>query len=104
LSSRVRYANVIPYGVNQSIDGSGIFGAGSTYGSMIVNSIFSMVAVNADITTFYYNGESGADGGGTKVLTPFFDIQEDDPRYVAWATATELGKNRVRRLLALGYL
>jgi hypothetical protein len=104
LSSKVRYANAIHYGVNQDRDGSDIFGTGSNYGSMYVNSIFSMVAVNADISTFYYNGESGADGSGTKVLTPFFDIQEDDPRYVAWATATELGKNRVRRLLALGYL
>ena len=68
--SRVRYANSIPYGVNQALTATDAFGPGSTYGSMWVNSIFSMVAVNADISTFYYSGEPGADGGGEKRLTP----------------------------------
>lgn len=47
------------------------------------------ITLNGQVIT--YGGGGG--GGG-----------EDDPRYVAWATATELGKERVRRLIALGYL
>jgi hypothetical protein len=66
----VRYANSIPYGVNETLTATDAFGPGSTYGSMWVNSIFSMVAVNADISTFYYSGEPGADGSGEKRLTP----------------------------------
>jgi hypothetical protein len=104
LSSKVRYANAIHYGVNQDRDGSDIFGTGSTYGSMYVNSIFSMVAVNADISAFYYNGESGADGSGEKLLTPFAPhVPTCDPRFDVHSTERECGEKRFRRLFALGY-
>ena len=82
LPSKVRYANVIDYGVNFEKDGSNIFGPGSHYGSMYLNSIFSLVAVNTNISTFYYNGEFGADGSGTKVLTPFTPNNPDP--YAPW--------------------
>ena len=107
LPSKVRHANAITYGVNQTLTAFNAFGPGSSYGSMYINSIFSMVAVNADISTFYYNGEFGADSSGTKVLTPFVPEQQDNlitQRNAKYATATESGANRFRRLFSLGYV
>ncbi len=40
----------------------------------------------------------------TLTPTPTPTPSLDDPRYTAWATGTELGKDRVRRLHNLGYL
>lgn len=101
-NSAVRHANSIPYGVNETITDANAFGPGSTYGSMWVNSIFSMVAVNADISTFYYNGEAGADGDGEKVLTPAAPIC--DPRFAMHAYGDECGEKRFRRLRHLGFI
>ena len=99
-TSAVRYANSIPYGVNETLTDTNAFGPASTYGSMWVNSIFSMVAVNADISTFYYNGETGADGDGKKTLTP----AACDPRFAMHTHGDECGEERFRRLRHLGYL
>lgn len=100
LPSKTRYANAIPYGVDQTLDGTNAFGPGSSYGSMYLNSIFSMVAVNADINTFYYNGEFGADGSGEKVLTPLAPITTSELERV-----TELhgGVENFLRQHLLGY-
>ena len=46
------------------------FGPGSSRVTLYADSMFAMVAVNADINAVYYNGETGSDGqGNAKILS-----------------------------------
>ena len=56
------------YGGGQVVVDSA-FGLGSSRVTLYSNSMFAMVAVDADIDTVYYNGESGSDGDGDKSLS-----------------------------------
>ena len=56
------------YGGGQVVVDSA-FGLGSSRVTLYSNSMFAMVAVDADIDTVYYNGESGSDGSGDKSLS-----------------------------------
>jgi hypothetical protein len=67
--SSTLYANGMNYSLYQ-VSSDQAFGNGSSRISMYGDSVFSMVAINAENTyTFYYNGESGSDGDGSKILT-----------------------------------
>ncbi len=46
----------------------GAFGEGSSRVTLYADSIFAMIALNADINAVYYNGETGLDGDGTKTI------------------------------------
>jgi hypothetical protein len=56
------------YGNGQAIIDSA-FGPNSSRVALYSNSMFAMVAVDADIDTVYYNGEIGSDGNGQKSLS-----------------------------------
>ena len=73
--SSTLFANGMTYSMYQASSDEA-FGTGSTRISMYGDSIFSMVAINAENTyTFYYNGETGSDGdGGKEVNTINFGI------------------------------
>jgi hypothetical protein len=56
------------YGGGQVVIDSA-FGPNSSRVTLYSDSMFAMVAVDADIDTVYYNGESGSDGGGEKSVS-----------------------------------
>ena len=56
------------YGGGQVVSDSA-FGPNSSRVTLYADSMFAMVAVNANIDTVYYNGESGSDGDGDKSLS-----------------------------------
>ena len=56
------------YGGGQVVVDSA-FGLGSSRITLYSNSMFAMVAVDADIDTVYYNGESGSDSAGDKSVS-----------------------------------
>ena len=56
------------YGGGQVVSDSA-FGPNSSRVTLYADSMFAMVAVNANIDTIYYNGESGSDGDGDKSLS-----------------------------------
>ncbi len=67
--SSTLYANGMNYSLYQ-VSSDQAFGNGSSRISMYIDSVFSMVAINAQNTfSFYYNGETGSDGDGSKILT-----------------------------------
>ena len=67
--SSTLYANGMTYSMYQ-VTNDVAFGNGSSRISMYGDSVFSMVAINAQNTfSFYYNGETGSDGDGLKILT-----------------------------------
>jgi hypothetical protein len=97
----------MPYGGGNVVTDSA-FGPGSSRVTLYADSMFAMVAVNADINTVYYNGESGSDGDGTKAVSSGVSnyrgyysyhniITGDDPaiqQIVISKSATMSGSNR----------
>jgi hypothetical protein len=95
------------YGNGQVISDSA-FGPGSSRVALYSNSMFAMVAVDADIETVYYNGELGSDGSGEKSLSTGISnyrgyysyhnlISGDDPaiqQIVISKSSTMSGSNR----------
>ena len=95
------------YGNGQVISDSA-FGPNSSRVTLYADSMFAMVAVNADIDTVYYNGESGSDGDGDKTVSAGVSnyrgyysyhnlISADDPaiqQIVISKSSTMSGSNR----------
>ena len=58
------------------------FGAVSSRVTLYADSMFAMIAVNTDVNTVYYNGETGADGDGTKTVASGLENYRDG--YYSW--------------------
>jgi hypothetical protein len=80
LPSATYTANGIQYAINDVITASPEWNGGD-YGSMVSTTagIWSMVAVDSDIDSFGYWGETGADGGGEKTAYSKFALGTADP-------------------------
>ena len=70
-STIIRTGYGLEYSMNKTTSNNA-FGPGSSYGSMYMTNILSLVGVNTDISSFYYSGETGSDSSrfARKTLTP----------------------------------
>ncbi len=96
----------INYG-ETDIDGKGViitgndadnaFGAGSSYVTLYRDSIFAMIATNANITSLSYSGNLGADGDGyEELLTDFIQSYEfNNLTKISGSSEYELSNNDV---------
>ena len=69
LQSDIFYGNADGNGQGEIItgqDAASAFGEGSSYVTLYQDSIFAMIATNANITSLAYTGETGSDGSGYK--------------------------------------
>jgi len=106
LSSATYVANGIQYAINEVIPNSPEWNGGD-YGSMVsvTAGIWSMVAVDGDIDSFGYSGETGADGSGEKtVYSQFFLSGADSLTLAAGDETWAFGSNGNLTLPAGGIL
>ena len=71
LGSRFFTAYGLNYGAGEVIEDNS-FGTSSSYVTLYDESIFAMIAINADIDKIWYSGDSGSDGGGRKEVNVLF--------------------------------
>ena len=71
LGSRFFTAYGLNYGAGEVIEDNS-FGTSSSYVTLYDESIFAMIAINADIDKIWYSGNSGSDGGGRKEVNVLF--------------------------------